>query len=356
MEISFSALADGSDLSAVETARRSLMDADALGQLLERRGPLAELATEAGDVKLDWVDEIAWALRHPESLQAVEVLVEELLGAGVRHVIWSGMGGSVQVVRVLASLGWLSGPGLQLHTLDSTDPRALSRLAAEIGEEGWSSTAMIAVSMGMTSEEPVAHLEWFQSVLREVGVPDATRRQLVMSLPGSMLSLYAGERGLRAVGLQPDDANHIPGRMSAPSTKVFLLPVALALHTRGALLGVLGQSQAGCALQAGLSAEARRGLLGSDPFVSLACWLASGLASGRDMVCLETDEVGRAFAPWVEQLVEESLCKKGRGLLAFYDQRLGSAADPARLMRLQIRLKGGVARPAIRRADGIQGS
>jgi len=353
VEILFSILGDGSYLSEVEAARSRLIEADALGQLIERRGRLAELATEAGDVKLDWVDEIPWVLRNPDSLHGVEDLAEDLAASHVRHLIWSGMGGSVQAVRVLADLGWLGAGGLELHTLDSTDPRALNRLAAEIGEEGWSSTAMIAVSMGMTSEEPVAHLEWFQSVLEERGVPEPTRHRLVMSLPGSMLSLYASERGLRTLALQPDGANHIPGRMSAPSTKVFLLPVAIALQRRGALLRVLEESQSGWVLQAGLSAAERRGLVGSDPFVALACWLASGLAAGRDMVCVETDEVGRALAPWVVQLVEESLCKKGRGILTFTDQQLDSSADPTRMMRLQIRLAGGVARPAIRKSEEI---
>lgn len=354
MDISFS-VDEGPVLGgSVEAARRRLVDDDVLGQLLERRGRMAELATEGGDVKLDWVDEVAWALAHPGAIQAVESLAEELRrGSATTDVIWSGMGGSVQAVRALGSAGWLAGSGLRVHPMDSTDPRALERLSGEIGRAGWASTAMVAVSMGMTSEEPVAHLEWFRSVLEQEGIADISSRLLVMSLPGSMLSTYAAERGIRRVGLQPDEQNHIPGRMSAPSTKVFQLPVALALGHGGGLAEVLARCQGSFVLEPGLAEQDRRSLLESDPFASLACWLGAALAAGRDMVCLETDELGRSLAPWVEQVVEESLCKAGRGVLTFYDQRVDAPVAPQRLVRLQLRCKGAAVEEAVATAAGV---
>ena len=47
------------DAPGLAAALGRLRAEDALGQLVERRGRMAELATEAGDVKLDWVDGVA---------------------------------------------------------------------------------------------------------------------------------------------------------------------------------------------------------------------------------------------------------------------------------------------------------
>lgn len=347
-------------LDATEAARQRLLDEDVLGQLLERRGRMAELATEAGDVKLDWADQLAWVLDHPERL-AETVLLAERLREGASHLVWSGMGGSVQAVRCLAELGWLEAPAtgnpasdnpatdrarhapaaVRIHPLDSTDPRALSRLVGALGgEAGLAATSLVAVSMGMTSEEPIAHLRWLGPLLERATPGRSRARQVVMSIPGSYLYQHAEAMGITTVPLQLDGANHVAGRMSAPGTRVFLLPAALALGSIEKLTEVLRRSQDAFALRPDMPAEERYGLVQTDPFIGLACWLAGQIAAGRDMVLLETDDLGRGLAPWVEQVVEESLCKDGRGLLTFYDQNLPAGADSSRLLRLRMHSRG----------------
>src|SRR4029077_12701819 len=79
---------------------------DALGQLLTRSGQMAELATEEGDVKLDWADQLAWVLAHPEASERIGERAG-WIGSRFRHLVWSGMGGSVQAVRALKGLGLL---------------------------------------------------------------------------------------------------------------------------------------------------------------------------------------------------------------------------------------------------------
>src|SRR5262249_9517922 len=116
---------------------------DALGQLLERRGLMAELATEAGDVKLDWVDGIARALEDPARLDGVEAAAADL-ARGRSHLVWAGMGGSVGTVHALRGAGLLDTAAVAVHPLDSTDPAALNRLLAAIGDV--ERAAMIGVS------------------------------------------------------------------------------------------------------------------------------------------------------------------------------------------------------------------
>jgi len=338
---------------------------DALGQLLERRGRMAELATEDGDVKLDWADGVARALDDGAALAEVEALAAAIRDAGTRHVVWAGMGGSVQTVHALRGLGLLAGAGLEVHPLDSTDPAALNRLLRAVAgggdlAEGLRRTFVVGVAMGMTSEEPVTHLEWLDGLLRAHRVADPDRHVAVMTLPGSSLDRFAAARGVRRVDLQLDGGSHTPGRMSAPATRVFLLPAALALPA-GGLRAALERCQAELRLSAALDADGRDALACGDPFVRLAAWLHAQLEAGRDMLLLDLPERWRPLAPWVEQVVEESLGKGGRGLLVFsgqepaggwpdrhavlrVDEGGGTACDGAPVAAL--RLAGGLAAAA----------
>jgi hypothetical protein len=323
------------DAPGLDDALARLREEDVLGELLQRRGRTAELATEAGDVKLGWVDQLAWALDHPDVLQDVEALAESLRGR-FRHLVWAGMGGSVQTVRSLRGLGLLEGAGLTIHPLDSTDPAALNRLLRAIDGD-LAGTAMVGVSMGMTSEEPISHLRWFTGVLAGAGVRDAGEHVLVMTLPGSYLDDFAKEHGARRVDIQPDGESHTPGRMSAPTTRVFLLPAALALgEGAGRLGGLLRRVQDDYGLRPGLGRAELDALVATDPFVRLAAWLSAHVDAGRDMVLLDLPERWRGLAPWIEQVVEESLGKGGRGLLVFPGQDLGAAdAWPDRFVVLR---------------------
>lgn len=322
----------------VRRALDRLDSPDVLRQLLERRGRMAELGTEGGDVKLDWVDGVQKALDHPDWLRHVAQEAADILGQGIKHVIWAGMGGSVQTVYCLKRMGFLDSPALSIHPLDSTDPAALNRILREIAEHAgldaaaWrdararhgllDATMMVGVSMGMTSEEPITHLEWFDRVLREAGVDDPGAHIQVMTLPGSYLDNFAKPRGSRMVPIQLDGENHTPGRMSAPATRVFLRPVALSLAARG-----LDAPQVAERLSAILRRAIRLGGPGdldkpsANPFVHLGALFADLTElEGRNKVLVEVPQGWAGFAPWLEQLVEESLGKGGKGFLIFYGQ------------------------------------
>src|SRR5258708_12759282 len=89
--------------AAMNAAIERLVGDDAIGQLLDRRGRMAELANENGDVKLDWADKEARALDHPAALDEVEELAA-WIRSRFDHAIWSGMGGSVQAVHTIKAL------------------------------------------------------------------------------------------------------------------------------------------------------------------------------------------------------------------------------------------------------------
>jgi hypothetical protein len=309
--------------SAMERLERE----DAIGQLRRRDGTMARLGSESGELKLDWVDMVPWLLAHPDALATVEHEAMAL-SRGARHVIWAGMGGSVQSVRVMRALGYTNGP-CALHPLDSTDPSALNAMLHEIGDV--ERAVMVGVAMGMTSEEPISHLEWFAGVLSEAGL-DPVDHQLVLAMPDSYLDRYAREHGLRRLPLQLDGGSGTGGRMSAPGTLVFLLPAALYLAGQGgmpgALYAVLRRSWEAYDLD-GAEATPR-----ASAWARLAVSLASVARNGSAWLGLETPPGWEALRDWCEQLMEESLGKGGKGVIVFAPNALPQ--DLPALWRLRI--------------------
>jgi hypothetical protein len=325
----------------VSPALQQLIRDDAVGQLRKPKGLMATLGSEDGALKLDWVEGVQRLLADNALLEQVEAEARAIWERGIRHIIWAGMGGSIMAVRVLTDLGFCSGRDdghVTIYPLDSTDPAALNKIAREIaqakhlartsGEE--SSTPaflrallddvmMVGVAMGMTSEEPITHLTWFTELLQQAGLRPA-EHLLVMTLPGSYLDRFAHEQQAPSLPLQLDRGTGTGGRMSAPTTRVFLLPAALSL-TRlsgepGQLRTVLHRAWDEYDLDLATERPAEH------PFVQLAAALSDASVDGACRLLLKMPEGWQALVPWIEQLMEESLGKGGKGVVVFDDQFL----------------------------------
>src|SRR5438552_5552576 len=227
------------------SALQQLVEDDAVGQLRRRDGLMATLGSEGSALKLDWVEGVARLLAHPTQLEEVEAEARDIWGRGIRHMIWAGMGGSVIAVRVFCDLGFCNGRDegqVTIYPLDSTDPAALNGIVRKIaaakhltrpsGEEAsnpaflralLADVMMVGVSMGMTSEEPITHLEWFTALLQQAGLRPA-EHLLVMTLPGSYLDNFAREQQAPSLALQLDGGTGTGGGLSAPTARVILLP------------------------------------------------------------------------------------------------------------------------------------
>ncbi|MEO6892308.1 MAG: hypothetical protein ABI456_21615 [Ktedonobacteraceae bacterium] len=332
--------------NARQAALQRLVEDDAIGQLRRRAGLMATLGREDGALKLDWVEGVARLLADPTQLELVEAEARDIWQRGIRHIIWAGMGGSVIAVRVFCDLGFCrshDNSQVTIYPLDSTDPAALNTIVREIaearhlafptGEEASHPTflralladvMMIGVSMGMTSEEPITHLEWFTDLLKQAGLRPA-EHVLVMTLPGSYLDRFAHTQQAPSRPLQLDGGTGTGGRMSAPATRVFLLPAALSLTTHapaasGQLRSVLQRAWDEYDLALATSRPA------DHPFVQLAAALSAASRAGACRLLVGMPEGWHAFVPWLEQLMEESLGKGGKGIVVFDDQTLNHAA------------------------------
>ncbi len=334
--------------SARQSALQRLIEDDAIGQLRRRDGLMAILGSEDGSLKLDWVEGTARLLAGQTLLEEVEEEARDIIRRGIRHIIWAGMGGSVLTVRILCDLGFCGNGDneeghVTIYPLDSTDPAALNEIVRKIAaakklalpssEEAVNppfirtlldDVMMVGVAMGMTSEEPITHLEWFADLLRRAGLRPADHL-LVMSLPGSYLDRFASEQQAPSLPLQLDGGTGTGGRMSAPNTRVFLLPTALYLITHfpgqsGQLRSVLQQAWDEYHLELATRQPTEH------PFVQLAAALSAASLDGICRLLVKMPSGWQAVVAWLEQLMEESLGKGGKGIVVFDDQALNHAA------------------------------
>lgn len=339
------------------TTLARLRTEDAIGQLRRRDGLMRTLGSEGQRPMLDWVDGVARLLDHPSAVEHVEAEARALWQRGIRHVVWAGMGGSMLTVRVLIALGLCAGPRneppsagvktpITFHPLDSTDPAALNALlrslaqahhlpapeAAPTGADAdpsaylrslLSDVLMVGVAMGMTSEEPITHMAWFADLLATTGLAPSDHL-LAMALPGSYLDTFAQQHQIPSQPLQLDGQTGTGGRMSAPTTRVFLLPAALSLLAAESPSATANATASAGRLRALLQrAWHAHDLAGAEqqpamhPYARLAAALADRAEDGVCRALVHLPDAWRHVLPWIEQLCEESLGKGNRGLLIF---------------------------------------
>lgn len=295
---------------------------DRLGELTDAAGAaLAELAerdavarTWAGDHTLwrddptEVTDRLGWLTVASDMAARLDGLRAQCraIASASDHVLLMGMGGSSLFPEVIARS---SGPGgaaapaeppsatppeggwPDLHVLDTTDPAALSRLAAEMPAER---ALHIAASKSGTTIETRSHLAWAWE-----RHPDPTRFAAITD-PGSELAALAGDRGFAAVWENRPD---IGGRYSALSL-FGLVPALLA-----------GADVDGLLASAAAMADRLRSSPGANPAARLAATMAAGVRSGRDKLTIVVPHHLATFGLWLEQLIAESTGKDGTGVV-----------------------------------------
>src|SRR5437773_4560746 len=214
-------------IEGLSPALQQLIKEDAVGQLRKPQGLMATLGNEEGALKLDSTDQAALN----------------------------------DIVRKIAHVKKLAQPSGE----EASNPAFLRALLGDV--------MMVGVAMGMTSEEPITHLVWFTELLQQAGLRPA-EHLLVMTLPGSYLDRFAEAQQAPSLPLQLDGGTGTGGRMSAPTTRVFLLPAALYLTAHfpgqsGQLRSVLQQAWYEYNLELATSHPAEH------PFVHLAAALSA---------------------------------------------------------------------------------
>ncbi|MBI4060939.1 MAG: bifunctional transaldolase/phosoglucose isomerase [Elusimicrobia bacterium] len=260
---------------------------------------------------LGWLDA---PVTSGASLGPVKAFAEAAAADGFRRAVVLGMGGSSLCVEVLrASFG--SAPGrLELSTLDSTHPAAISALEKGLDPD---KTLFIVASKSGDTVEPNAFFDHFWNFCARRPGAKPGRQFVAITDAGTSLDKMSRERGFRQTFLNPPD---VGGRYSA-LTLFGLVPAALAGIDAGELL-----SRARRAAEAFSPRTPTR----ANPALRLGAFIGCHAREGRDKLTLILPPSLESFGLWIEQLLAESTGKEGRGILPVTGEPLGTASQYGR--------------------------
>lgn len=235
----------------------------------------------------------------------LEDFADEVVGAGFKHVLLLGMGGSSLAPEVMQYSFGIERGQPNFGVLDSTDPETIREYRREMRP---TDTLYLVASKSGTTLETVSFFKHFYGHVHDAKGEEAGASFVAITDPGTPLERTAKERKFRRTFLNPPD---ISGRYSALSY-FGLLPAALMGIDVSRLLE-----------------DAQRMIKACDPSAPVeqnpGLWLGTTLASlyerGRDKVTFILSPRIERLGSWLEQLLAESTGKqsevdgKPRGLV-----------------------------------------
>ena len=244
----------------------------------------------------------------PERSPHLGELAREVRQEGLSHLLLLGMGGSSLFPEVLAATFGKQQGYPELHVLDSTDPGQIHRFESAID---LSRTLFIVSSKSGGTLEPNILKEYFFDRVRQVlGGPEAGRRFVAITDPGSRLQEIAARDGFRSIFLGEPA---VGGRYSALSNFGRVPAALMGLDVAEFIRRTRPMVEA-CAAQV----PATR-----NPGVVLGVILATLAKTGRDKLTLITSPEISGMGAWLEQLLAESTGKDGKGLIPVEGESVG---------------------------------
>ncbi len=242
-----------------------------------------------------------------EHVGSVVNFVDGVRGAGLRHAVLLGMGGSSLCPDVFrATFG--AAPGyLDLQVLDSTVPATIRRMEEFLDV---ARTLFLVSSKSGGTTETMSFFKYFYDRVSAHKGKRAGENFVAITDPGTSLEKLAREKGFRAVFHGHAD---IGGRYSALSNFGIVPAALLGIDARAMLDHAERMVHAcGCCVRAP-----------ENPGVALGALLAEAAFAGRDKVTFVASPVVASFADWAEQLIAESTGKEGKGIVPIAGEPLG---------------------------------
>jgi transaldolase/glucose-6-phosphate isomerase len=236
--------------------------------------------------------------------------IREAAGSGeIRDVLLLGMGGSSLCPEVLkTTFGRLPGHP-ELHVLDSTDPAQVKAFEDRIDPA--KTLFVVSSKSGSTLEPNIFKQYFFERTAARLGRPEAARRFVAITDPGSTLRQAAEIDGFRHVFAGWPD---IGGRYSALSD-FGLVPAAIMGIDVAKFLDRTDAMVAACTP-----------FVPADENPGVVLGTILGLAAsrfGRDKLTIIASPRIAALGAWLEQLVCESTGKDGKGIIPIDGEPLG---------------------------------
>jgi glucose-6-phosphate isomerase/2-phospho-L-lactate transferase/gluconeogenesis factor (CofD/UPF0052 family)/hydroxymethylpyrimidine pyrophosphatase-like HAD family hydrolase len=302
-------------MPAIGTQLREIYGKDKQAAAQLARNKFAQIGFDGEHNRLGWtLPHLSEILADPQKIEGV-ISDADQIRRDYKYVIFSGMGGSgLSVQAVKTTFG--EPRGVKIFSLRTTDPAVIKEIVDEIavGEKGnlaqaLRKTKIVVVSKSGTTQETRSHQQYFEALYKAQQV-DSKGHFMLVTDPGSPMEKEASEKGYDLRHIQLNGKTDIGGRFTAPTTTVFLLPLALVVPDQVKMI-----------LERAKAMNDKE--VAEDIFARLGVFLYhTGERLGMDKVTFLVPPELRDLPVWSEQLFEESLGKEGKGITLVYGENL----------------------------------
>jgi transaldolase/glucose-6-phosphate isomerase len=265
---------------------------------------------DGGD-ELGWIGWLSIVRSQLDDLGPLESFEKEMAGAGFRHAVLLGMGGSSLIAAVLAQTFGSASSFPELLVLDSTDPAQIRAVEQKI--DLGRTLFIVASKSGSTLEPNILEAYFFDLVRKARGAAQVGSQFVAITDPGSKLEALAKSAGYRRIFR---GVKSIGGRYSALSNFGMVPAAVLGLDLRR----LLGEAELM------LHASAPGVPAADNPGLVLGTILGLGARRGADKLTLVLSPGLAALGAWIEQLIAESTGKDGKGTIPLDREPLGAPA------------------------------
>ncbi|HEY3928908.1 MAG TPA: bifunctional transaldolase/phosoglucose isomerase [Candidatus Koribacter sp.] len=299
-----------SALGEFEGDLKSALDEIAAKNTVERfwKKDAGVWSTDAGDVKV--INNALGWLTVTDTMQSrvkeLKAFAEEIHGAGFKHAVVLGMGGSSLCPEVLRQTFGKQMDYPELLVLDSTVPAAVLHIDKQIDP---AKTLFIVASKSGTTTEPLMFYRYYFNKVKQVLGDKAGQNFVAITDPGTQMESDAKRDNFRKIFLNMAD---IGGRYSALSY-FGMVPFAVM---GGDVESLLRRAKA--AMDACSNNDVT-----NNPGARIGAILGALARKGRDKVTFITPSPVDSLGLWIEQLIAESTGKHGKGIVPIAGETLG---------------------------------
>jgi transaldolase/glucose-6-phosphate isomerase len=240
-------------------------------------------------------------------VKELKSFADEIHGAGFKHAVVLGMGGSSLCPEVLRQTFGKQMDYPELLVLDSTVPAAVLAIDQQIDA---TKTLFIVASKSGTTTEPQMFYRYYYDKVKQLLGDKVGQNFIAITDPGTQMEGDAKRDKFRRIFLNMPD---IGGRYSALSY-FGMVPFAVMGGDVESLLRRAKGAMDACASQVDLA---------KNPGAKIGAALGALARKGRDKVTFITPPPLASLGLWVEQLIAESTGKHGKGIVPIAGEPLG---------------------------------
>ena len=250
--------------------------------------------------RLGWLTAPKTTEKELSEIEEIRNIINEI---GISYIVLLGMGGSSLAAQMLYETLDRRTSFPDLFVLSSTHPAAVREIENNIDPE---KSVFIVSSKSGTTLETLSFFRYFWSIM-ENAASDMGRHFIAVTDFGSNLDQLAQSRGFLKIFHAPPD---IGGRFSAFTFFGTVPPFLGGAELKNLITYAQNEKKNN---EASVPEQEADGIV-------LGALLGELALAGKDKLTFITDPSLAYFSYWLEQLIAESLGKKGKGIIPVVDE------------------------------------